>query len=139
MSVSALLSGRARAGRRSGFGGWLLSLCLFCATLPGAAMASDLRLYMIEQVGCVYCAQWNEQVGDAYPLTAEGRAAPLERLDLRAAPPEGVSFRSHPVYTPTFILVRDGQEIDRIEGYPGEDFFWGLLRMMLERAGAATG
>ena len=36
------------------------------------------------------------------------------------------------LYTPTFILVEGGQEIGRIEGYPGEDFFWGLLKMMLE-------
>ena len=37
-------------------------------------------------------------------------------------------------FTPTFVLVRDGQEIDRIEGYPGQDFFWSLLAMMLQRA-----
>ena len=28
-------------------------------------------------------------------------------------------------------LVDDGRELSRIEGYPGEDFFWGLLEMML--------
>ncbi|MBL4916492.1 hypothetical protein [Szabonella alba] len=117
----------------------MLSFCLLWAALPAGAQTSDLRLYMVEQIGCIYCEMWNEQVGDAYPLTDEGRAAPLERLDLRAPMPHGVNFRSRPVFTPTFILVRDGQEIDRIEGYPGEDFFWGLLRMMLERAGAQTG
>jgi len=37
-------------------------------------------------------------------------------------------------FTPTFILVDDGREVGRIEGYPGEDFFWGLLGMMFERA-----
>ena len=34
-------------------------------------------------------------------------------------------------FTPTFVLVDDGREIGRIEGYPGEDFFWGLLERLL--------
>jgi hypothetical protein len=29
------------------------------------------------------------------------------------------------------VLVENGAEIGRIEGYPGEDFFWGLLKQML--------
>ena len=37
-------------------------------------------------------------------------------------------------FTPTFILVQDGVEVGRIEGYPGEDFFWGLLGKMFDRA-----
>ena len=28
----------------------------------------------------------------------------------------------------------DGNEVSRIEGYPGEDFFWGLLGRMLSDA-----
>jgi hypothetical protein len=29
------------------------------------------------------------------------------------------------------VLVKDGVEVARLEGYPGEDFFWGLLGRML--------
>jgi hypothetical protein len=43
-----------------------------------------------------------------------------------------MSFARPVVFTPTFVLVEDGQELARIEGYPGEDFFWGLLARMLE-------
>ena len=35
-------------------------------------------------------------------------------------------------FTPTFILVNDGAELGRIEGYLGEDFFWALLGMLLK-------
>jgi len=38
------------------------------------------------------------------------------------------------LFTPTFVLMQDGVEIGRIEGYPGEDFFWGLLNQMIETA-----
>lgn len=102
--------------------------------LTGLAFAGDLTLYMIEQRGCIYCERWDAEVGDAYHLTAEGRAAPLIRHDLRSEPPEGITFARKPQFTPTFILVKDGQELERIEGYPGEDFFYGMLGVMLGNA-----
>ncbi len=37
------------------------------------------------------------------------------------------------LFTPTFVLVENGVELARIEGYPGEDFFWGLLGMILKQ------
>lgn len=114
-----------------------LGLLAFVGSLlgPMAATAQDLALYMVEQPGCIYCALWNEEVGDAYHLTAEGRAAPLARVEIRAPLPDGVTFVRKAVFTPTFVLLRDGQEIGRIEGYPGEGFFWELLGMMLKDVG----
>jgi hypothetical protein len=32
------------------------------------------------------------------------------------------------------FLVRNGRELGRIEGYPGEDHFWALLTMLFENA-----
>jgi len=40
------------------------------------------------------------------------------------------------VFTPTFVLMGDGVEVGRMEGYAGEDFFWGLLGRMLSQADA---
>lgn len=110
----------------------------FWLAVAGSVPAQDVTLYMVEQPGCIYCARWNAEVGDAYHLTAEGRAAPLKRIELRAPLPEGIDFARKAVFTPTFILVQDGQELDRIEGYPGEDFFYGLLAVMLKNAGIAA-
>jgi hypothetical protein len=110
----------------------------FVAVPLSAAKAQDLRLIMVEQPGCIYCARWNAELGDIYPKTPEGQAAPLVRVDLRAPPPEGVTYARRVVFTPTFILVRDGRELERLEGYPGEDFFWGLLGVMLKNAGVAV-
>jgi hypothetical protein len=98
--------------------------------------AAPFRLIMVEQPGCAYCARWDAELAEIYPKTPEGQLAPLERVQLRAPLPEGLSFRSAPVFTPTFILIQDGAEVDRIEGYPGQDFFWGLLGMALHEAGA---
>lgn len=109
----------------------VLALVGVLALIPGMAQAA-VELLMFEQPGCLYCARWDAEIAPEYPLTEEGKAAPLRRLQLRAPLPEGISIASHPVFTPTFILIRDGQETGRIEGYPGEDFFWPLLADMLK-------
>ena len=106
---------------------------LLLGALPQAAHA-DPVLMMAEEDGCYWCARWDKEIAHIYPKTAEGRAAPLVRYDLRGAAPD-VTFAKRVHFTPTFILVENGHELGRIEGYPGEDFFWGLLAMMFDRAG----
>ena len=107
-------------------------LCLVATLLPIPA-AADTYLLMAEEDGCMWCARWNKEIAHIYPKTAEGQAAPLTRYDVNSESPD-VRFERRVLFTPTFILVRDGEEVGRIEGYPGEDFFWGLLSMMFERA-----
>lgn len=98
--------------------------------------APQLQLLMFERDGCSYCRAWNEQIGPAYPKTAEGRAAPLHRLDIRAPLPPGTVLTARPpVFTPTFVLLADGTEVGRIEGYAGGEFFWALLDRLLQDAG----
>lgn len=105
------------------------AIALFALTAPAMA---ELRLIMIEQAGCAYCRMWNRDVSDAYANSPEGERAPLMRLDLRAAVPEGMRFTSRPVLTPTFILTNDGQEVGRIEGYVSAQFFWEHLGRLLD-------
>lgn len=110
----------------------ILSALMVCFT--ALAAAAETRLIMVEEEGCMWCARWNEEISSIYPKTPEGKAAPLERIDIRAPRPEELTFARPLFFTPTFVLVVDGVEASRIEGYPGEDFFWGLLTQMLDRA-----
>ena len=103
------------------------------ALLPFGAQANPVLL-MAEEAGCYWCARWDEEIAHIYPKTAEGRAVPLQRYDLHGDLPN-VDLEKRVRFTPTFILVKDGRELGRIEGYPGEDFFWSLLTMMFEDAG----
>lgn len=105
-----------------------LSLTLAMLALPAR---SETRLIMAEEEGCMWCARWNEEIGPIYPKTPEGRAAPLQRLDVHDPLPAELQFNRSLHFTPTFVLMVDGVEASRIEGYPGEDFFWGLLGQML--------
>lgn len=113
-----------------------LCLGLFMVFQPGLASAA-LELVMVEQAGCPWCARWNEEIGPIYPKTDEGEAAPLRRIDIGNLPGE-MELDKKVVFTPTFLLVEDGRELGRIEGYPGEDFFWGLLARLLGETPGAT-
>jgi thioredoxin-related protein len=94
--------------------------------------AYAVELVMVEQEGCIYCEQWNADIAPAYPKTSEGRFAPLRRVDIFAMP-DDLTVKRKVLYTPTFLLVEDGREIARLEGYPGPDFFWPMLDRMLKK------
>jgi hypothetical protein len=114
----------------------LTALALWCAaSLPVAA----LELVMVEEHGCIWCARWNAEIAPIYPKTEEGERAPLRRVDRFEPVPDDLTFARRVIFTPTFVLMRDGQEVGRIEGYPGEDFFWGLLERMILDADTKKG
>ena len=102
-------------------------------SVPQAASA-DVILVMGEETGCFWCARWNRDIAPIYPKTPEGQAAPLRRIDIHDPIPEDLTFKTPLRFTPTFVLMQDGVELTRLEGYPGEDFFWGLLQRMLNEA-----
>ena len=98
-------------------------------------LAAPLRaqeLIMFEERGCFWCARWNEEIAPIYPKTAEAKIAPLRRVDLHAPRPNDLAGIGAVTFSPTFVLFHEGAEIGRIEGYPGEAFFWGLLGQMLK-------
>jgi len=100
--------------------------------VAATSATAEAALLMAEEPGCVYCAQWNEQIGPIYGKTGEGAAAPLRRVDITGPLPDDITLTRSINFTPTFVLLIDGTEAMRIEGYPGEDFFWGLVGMMLD-------
>ena len=106
-------------------------MALWVGVVAAEPARSNTILVMVEQPGCVYCAMWDEAIAPIYPRTPEGRHAPLLRAELGAGAPEGITYARKVTFTPTFILVEQGREQARIEGYPGEDFFWSLLEDML--------
>lgn len=104
-----------------------------------ALSAAAAELVLFEAADCVWCEAWNTEIGDIYPKTAEAQIAPLRRVDIHDERPVDLAAVRGIVYTPTFVLMEGGQEVGRITGYAGEEFFWGLLGIELKRLdGAAT-
>jgi hypothetical protein len=101
--------------------------------ISAVSAIAETRLIMFEEEGCPWCELWREEVGIIYDKTEEGKQAPLVVLDMLKPVPAKYSLKSEPIYSPTFVLIEDGIEFGRIEGYPGDSFFWGLLGMMLKK------
>ena len=104
---------------------------VFCLSIfPALVVAAELL--MVREDNCPWCIVWDEEIGPIYPKTPEGKFAPLMHVDLGESIDDTRILKSV-IYTPTFILIENGVEIARLEGYPGEDFFWTLLEEMLSK------
>ena len=103
-----------------------------------APAARTAELVMFTRPGCPWCAAWEREVGDVYAKTDIGQRAPLRRVDLQRDATGGVDLDRDVRFTPTFVLARDGREIGRIAGYPGEAHFWARLERLIERLETKT-
>src|SRR5690242_19479189 len=97
-----------------------------------ASVTSGLtaELVMFRRAGCPYCAAFDREIAPAYPKTDIGKKLPLREVDIHSRD-KLVQLKTPIRYTPTFVLVEDGKELARIEGYPGEFFFWPRLENLL--------
>lgn len=112
----------------------LRTLRIIVAAL-GATLAADLalaaELVMFNRAGCPWCAAWEREIAPIYPRTDIGRRLSLRRVDIAEQARE-TALRQPVRFTPTFVLIEAGREIGRIEGYPGEDFFWARIEKLAE-------
>lgn len=102
---------------------------LFLQTI---VVSQSAELVMMEQDACPWCERWHEEVGVIYNKTAEGKRAPLRVVNIHGEWPEDLKNIRIERFTPTFVLIEDGKEIDRLRGYTGDEFFWFLIGEMLK-------
>jgi thioredoxin-related protein len=110
----------------------LIQTTMAAVMIATAQASAAYELIMVEQQGCHYCERWKEEIGPIYPKTDVGMFAPIRMVDITKvdSTPE---IAAAVVFTPTFIITDGDREITRMEGYMSEDFFWGVLEMILER------
>lgn len=130
-------------GRRTMVAALLLALSTASGAVPVVAEPATLagkqadaitatQLLMVDDLGCPYCARWDAEVGGGYGNSAEGRFAPMIRI--RRGDSRLERFKAI-TYTPTFIVLHNGDEVGRITGYPGAHFFWPMLEEILRKTG----
>lgn len=115
----------------------VLGLAMAVLVAAGSqALAANVRLILVESPSCGYCIKWDREVGPSYPKSKEGRFAPLKRVQRGDAALKGLN---PVIYTPTFIVVRNGEEVGRVTGYSGKLYFWDELDQQLAKAGFNPG
>ena len=110
----------------------VVSAVLILFTGPAAA----LELLVVERANCSWCRLWNEEIAPVYAKSKEGRVAPIVRVDVRELP--DVIFSGPIEYTPTFVLIENNREVDRIIGYSSQETFWTALDTILDEYYART-
>ncbi len=107
--------------------------------LLSTAGSQAAELVMFERPGCVWCARFDAEIAPTYGKTEESQAAPLRRVNRNGPLPADLAGIDPGAFTPTFVVVKEGREIGRIRGYPGDAFFFGLLDRILTNSGSASG
>lgn len=102
--------------------GTTLALAFLTTIAPTVARAD--ALVMFQQPGCPYCHAWDGDIGAGYANTDEAKRLPLRRIELEDPRPPDLASIAGVRYTPTFVVLHCGREIDRIVGYSGRDAFW---------------
>ena len=117
------------------------ALVASATTLPPGAHADTAAgtdspvLIYIYSPECGACRQFDREVGPIYSKTDESLTLPLERVlidDWQANRHQLVECASTEVIgTPTFLQIRNCQELDRITGYSDAELFWLGHRRMI--------
>ena len=97
----------------------------FAATLQTAA--ADSRLIMVTSHHCPSCQAWELDVGGVYDKSPYATTLPLTRVEIGSKMPGGVTLQRPVVGTPTFLIIHNGQEIGRQNGYDDAEMFWWWL------------
>lgn len=114
----------------------LSALIIFSMMLIQLSRAINAaELLMVESASCEWCEMWHNEIGIIYSKTPEGKYAPLKRIDIADFSSGSMVKIRLPNFTPTFVILKDGREVARIIGYPGEDFFWQRLQAALKKIG----
>jgi hypothetical protein len=111
----------------------LAAFLAFAGLLATTAGTWAAELVMFDDPGCVWCRRWEAEIGPGYPRTPEGQLAPLRRVYIRDQAKAGIALARPVTGTPTFVLVHEGEEVGRIRGYPGSDFFYPQLAELLRK------
>lgn len=87
------------------------------------ALAATM-LIMVTSDRCPICQAWERDVGAVYDKSPYATALPLSRVKMGNSMPDGMILEAPVIGTPTFIVIRDGREIDRQRGYSNAEMFW---------------
>ena len=111
----------------------LARILLLAAIGLVALPVTAAELLVIEDKRCAPCLLFDRQVAAIYARTTEGASVPLRKLPFGRVPPAPYGFVGAASVAPTFVLVDEGREIGRFEGYSSDELFWMSLTALLQK------
>lgn len=90
-----------------------------------------LEVVAVEAPGCSYCNLFRRDIAPAYAASAAAKTAKLRFLDLNDKAIDAIRFAQPISLVPTVVVVKDGVEIARINGYVAPHSFYALIKSVL--------
>lgn len=111
-------------------------LLLGAAPAALSETAPSARLVAFISSDCADCRRFSSEVLRDYWTSPTALELPISVIDVPALGTGGNPLRGPLRALPTFVLMQDGREAARIEGYPGRERLLALVEDMAEAAGA---
>ena len=86
------------------------------------------EVIVFEIGGCKYCAAFRDNLGARYLASTTNRAAPMRFVDVGKLDPQAFQLRADINTVPTIVVLQDGREVDRVEGYPLAELLFGMVK-----------
>lgn len=97
----------------------------------GERAPTGAELIAFEAPGCNYCPVFRRDVAPTYAATRAGKVAPLRFLDINDREADTLGLTRPITTVPTLVLMQDGVEIGRIDGYVGRENMHRILNTLL--------
>lgn len=110
----------------------LVSGSMAAQDLNGKVRASGVELVVYEHAECQYCRIFRADILPRYQGSTQAGKAPLRFVNVEHTGTHGVgALNGEITMVPTFVLMKDGREVDRIVGYWAPDNFFKMVAYML--------
>jgi len=114
----------------------LVGAAILSPVMHPGSKAQAAELIYFNSPACSVCEQWDEEVGVLYSKTAEAQVLPLRTHNIHDDKPAELAFIKGVVFTPTFVMIENGQEVGRIVGYVKDYFFWEQMSGLVKKVQA---
>ena len=98
---------------------------------------SPVELIVFEHPDCQFCRVFRRDVLPRYQEAPTANRAPIRFIDIERTETASLRLRGGIHVVPTFVLMEDGREVDRIVGYWAPENFFKMLSYMLARTSEA--
>jgi len=95
----------------------------------------SFEVVVFETSNCLLCRLFRRDVAPRYARSRRHRMAPLRYIDVNPRRPPHPGLSEPLAMLPTAVIMKDGAEIARIEGYTGPELFFQMMSRTFSRLG----
>ena len=100
---------------------------------PAVIAGPSIELVVFETDDCAYCLIFRKNIAYLYAQMSQSHTVPMRFVQLKDSKTSGLDLNEPVNIAPTIVLVRDGQEIDRIIGYTEPELFFDMVSHLLAK------